>query len=118
MIQAQLKGYVRKRNTSSKITDVKRLVLEAKESITPEAWAACVRHVVDQEKYFMEMDSKLEVLDDEEWEDVEEGTLDEVLAPEVAMFHYQNPSSSSKLESIFLVHTYVLHSAFFQKYLL
>ena len=59
-------------------------------------WAACVRHVIDQEKYFMEMDSKLEILDDEEWEDVEEGTLEEVLANDIAQIHYQNPSSSSK----------------------
>ena len=73
--------------------------MEAKESITPDAWAACVRHVVDQEKYFMEMDSKLEILDEEEWEDVEEGTVEEVLANEVAHIQYQNPSSSSKTYS-------------------
>ena len=60
MVWAQIKRYVRQRNTTSKISHVEKLVLEGIESITPEAWANCVRHVKDQEQYFWERDAEFE----------------------------------------------------------
>ena len=86
--------YVRKRNTTSKIKDVERLVLEGIESITPEAWANCVRHVREQEEYFWECDSQFEAYQNEELEEIEFGSLEEILAPDVASFKFQNPSTS------------------------
>ena len=82
--------YVRKRNTTSKIKDVERLVLEGIDSITPEAWANCVRHVKAQEDYFWECDSKFEALQNESLEEIEFGSLEEILAPDVAAFKFQN----------------------------
>ena len=97
MIWAQLKGYVRQRNTTGKIKDVYRLVLEATDSITPEAWKNCIRHVIEQEDYFLEMDAKVEAYENGEGlEDAEIGDLDKVLASDVALGHYLNPNCKLK----------------------
>ena len=93
MIWAQLKSYVRKRNTTSKIKDVERLVLEAIDSITPEAWAKCVEHVKKQEIYFWEKDLEMQKFENDELEDVQFGALDEVIAGDVAAAQYKNPQS-------------------------
>ena len=85
--------YVRRRNTTSKIKDVERLVWEGIDSITPEAWQACIRHVEEQEQYFWEKDAALEAFENEELEDVEIGPMDEILAGDVASAIYNNPSS-------------------------
>ena len=84
---------MRQRNTTGKIKDVYRLVLEATDSITPEAWKNCIRHVIEQEDYFLEMDAKVEAYENGEGlEDAEIGDLDKVLASDVALGHYLNPS--------------------------
>ena len=89
-----MKGFVRRRNTTSKITDVEKLVHEAIDSITPEDWRKCVEHVRKQEKYFLEMDKKFEEYQRDEFENIQFGTLNEILATDVATYNLQNPSMS------------------------
>ena len=98
MIWAQLKLYVRRRNTTSKIKDVYNLVLEAINSITPEAWAECIRHVKEQEDYFWEHDLEMEKYENDELEDVDIGSLENILASDVAVSQYENPKC--KLQKI------------------
>ena len=93
LIWAQLKGYVRRRNTTSKITDVEKLVHEAIDSIKPEDWKKCVDHVKKQEEYFREMDAKFESYQSDDFETLQFGQLDEILAPDIAAFQLQNPST-------------------------
>ena len=93
-----MKGYVRRRNTTSKITDVEKLVHEAIDNIKPEDWKKCVDHVKKQEDYFREMDAKFEKYqNDDDLENVQFGQLDELLATDVAAFQFQNPSMYSDL---------------------
>ena len=87
-----MKGYVRRRNTTSKISDVERLVNEAIEQITPEDWRKCVEHVKKQEKYFADMDKKFEAYQNDDCDTISFGRLDEVLATDVAAYQFQNPS--------------------------
>ena len=57
LIQAQLKGYVARNNNTFKLADVKKLVLQAKETITREDWAKAVDHVRhDAEAHFTRVD--------------------------------------------------------------
>ena len=100
MIWAQLKLYVRQRNTTGKIKDVEKLVLEGIDSITPEDWQNCIRHVIDQENYFWEKDSELLAYEDGELEDVEIGDMEEILAGDVAAAMYNNPSSKHNLSCL------------------
>ena len=91
MIWAKLKGYVRRRNTTSKIKDVEKLVLEGIDSITPQDWQNCIRHVIEQENYFWEKDAEMEAYqNDHTLEEI--GSMDEILAGDVAQAQYQNPS--------------------------
>ena len=87
---------MRRRNTTSKITDVEKLVHEAIDSITPEAWRKCVEHVKKQEAYFKEMDAKFQKYQNEEFENIQFGQLDDLLATDVAAYHLQNPSKYSE----------------------
>ena len=97
---------MRRRNTTSKITDVEKLVHEAIDSITPEDWKKCVEHVRKQEKYFEEMDKKFEEYQKDEFENIQFGALDEMLATDVAKYHLQNPSSTSYMHIYFSVANY------------
>ena len=92
LIWAQLKGYVRRRNTTSKISDVEKLVNEAIDTITADDWKKCVDHVKKQEKYFSEMDKKFEAYQNDDCETISFGRLDEVLSTDVAAYQFQNPS--------------------------
>ena len=83
---------MRRRNTTSKISDVERLVNDAIEQITPEDWRKCVEHVKKQEKYFAEMDKKFEAYQNDDCETISFGRLDEILATDVAAYQFQNPS--------------------------
>ena len=87
---------MRQRNTTGKIKDVYRLVLEATDSITPEAWKNCIRHVIEQEEYYFQMDEKLLASQNkgEDLEDVEIGDLDKILASDIAYGHYINPTAA------------------------
>ena len=70
-------------------------MLEAIDSITPEAWAECIRHVKEQEEYFWLHDLEMEKYENDELEDVDIGTLDNILAADVAVAQYNNPSSKT-----------------------
>ena len=85
---------MRRRNTTSKITDVEKLVHEAIDNIKPEDWKKCVDHVKKQEDYFREMDAKFEKYqNDDNLENVQFGQLDELLATDVAAFQLHNTST-------------------------
>ena len=74
---------------------VYRLVLEATASITPEAWQNCIRHVIEQEEYYFQMDEKLAASHNrDDLEDVEVGDLDKILASDIAYSHYLNPTAA------------------------
>ena len=96
-----MKGFVRRRNTTSKITDVEKLVHQAIDSITPEDWRKCVEHVRKQEKYFEEMDKKFEEYQKDEYENIQFGTLNEILATDVAAYNLQNPSMLYSVPNLF-----------------
>ena len=51
-----LKGKVARSNLTLKKKDVKKLTEDAFESISPEDWASCCRHVKDVEKRFYATD--------------------------------------------------------------
>ena len=88
---------MRRRNTTSKITDVEKLVHEAIDNIKPADWKKCVDHVKKQEDYFREMDAKFESYQSDECENLQFSQLDEILATDIASFHLQNPSKYSDL---------------------
>ena len=92
---------MRRRNTTSKITDVEKLVHEAIDSITPEAWRKCVEHVRKQEQYFREMDKKFEEYQRDEFENIQFGTLNEMLATDVAAYNLQNPCRLYSLPNLY-----------------
>lgn len=56
MIWAMVKGHVKRNNTTFKIGDVKRLLQEGLERVTAENWSNCVRHVINEEQNFWEID--------------------------------------------------------------
>ena len=57
LIQADLKGFVGRNNTTFKLEDVKKLFYQAKETITHERWAKAVQHVInDAEAHFSRVD--------------------------------------------------------------
>ena len=51
-----------------------------------------MRHVIDQENYFREMDAQFEAYETDQLEDVQFGSLEDLLAPDVALAQFQNPS--------------------------
>ena len=56
LIWAMLKGKVARSNLTFKKKHVKKLTEDAFESISPEDWASCCRHVKDVEKQFYATD--------------------------------------------------------------
>ena len=57
LIQADLKSYIGRNNTTFKLEDVQKLFYVAKETITRERWANAVRHVIDNvEAHFSRVD--------------------------------------------------------------
>ena len=56
LIWAMLKGKVARSNLTLKKKDIKKLTEDAFESISPEDWASCCRHVKDVEKRFCATD--------------------------------------------------------------
>lgn len=60
LIWSQLKRFVRSRNTTGRLEDLERLLLEGVQLITPEDWAGCCRHVVGLEQRYWEEDGMME----------------------------------------------------------
>lgn len=57
MIWSQVKGFVSAENRSFKMPDVEKLTNAAIKRVTPEKWAACVKHVRDEEQKMWDMDA-------------------------------------------------------------
>nr|XP_034183440.1 uncharacterized protein LOC117605818 [Osmia lignaria] len=54
---AQIKHYIKTRNTTCKLDDVQRLLYEAVENVTAESWQNFIRHTRDEENRFQEIDN-------------------------------------------------------------
>ena len=52
LVWAQVKHFVAKGNTTYRMSDVKKLVEDGLESITPEKWKKCCDHVIELENYY------------------------------------------------------------------
>lgn len=61
LIWSHVKAYIASKNKTFRIADIERLVYEAFAHVTPETWAHCVRHVIDEEAVMRELDH---VIDD------------------------------------------------------
>ncbi|CAH2099708.1 unnamed protein product [Euphydryas editha] len=69
MIWGQVKGYVAGKNTTFKMADLKKLLEEALQLITPAAWPKCINHVIKEEKKMAELDHITDmVADKEQWQ--------------------------------------------------
>ena len=74
--------------------------MEAFTTVTPANWANCIRHVKEQEQYFLEMDDKMQAFEgDDNFEDVEIGDLDEIIAPDAAAAILANHSTGLNKQS-------------------
>ena len=60
MIWAQMKAYVRQRNTSGRLQDVERLLCESQQVIDQELWRNCYRHVMDLQQQYWRDDCMME----------------------------------------------------------
>ena len=57
--------YVARNNTTFNIKDVKRLLVEAVQSITSEQWQKCIKHVIEKEEpRFWDVDNSMEEVAD------------------------------------------------------
>ena len=61
-----------------------------------------MRHVIDQENYFREMDAQFEAYETDQLEDVQFGSLEDLLAPDVALAQFQNPSCKTYISTFFI----------------
>ena len=57
LVWARVKGHVAKHNSTYRMDDVKRLVQDGFDSVTPEVWAKCCDHVVKVEEEFWNSDA-------------------------------------------------------------
>ena len=65
LIWAQVKDYVTRNNTTFNIKDVKRLLVEAVQSITSKQWQKCIKHVTENEEpRFWDVDNSMEEVAD------------------------------------------------------
>ncbi|XP_046145947.1 uncharacterized protein LOC123989268 [Osmia bicornis bicornis] len=70
---AQIKNYIKTRNTTYKLDDVQRLLYEAVEDVTAESWQNFIRHTRGEENRFLEIDQITDnMLDQESGEWVEQ----------------------------------------------
>ena len=61
LIWAQVKGYVARNNKTFNIKDVKRLLVEAVQSVAISQWQNCVKHVIEKEEpRFWDVDNRME----------------------------------------------------------
>lgn len=60
LIWSQMKGYVARRNTTWKLSDVKILLEEAINTITPKSWSDCIDYVKKIEEKFWILDGLLD----------------------------------------------------------
>ena len=56
-----MKDYVARNNTTFNIKNVKRLLVEAVQSITSEQWQKCIKYVIEKEQpRFWDVDNSME----------------------------------------------------------
>ncbi|PSN34388.1 hypothetical protein C0J52_22266 [Blattella germanica] len=61
LIWAQVKGYVARNNKTFNIKDVKRLPVEAVQSVAISQWQNCVKYVIEKvEPRFWDVDNRIE----------------------------------------------------------
>ena len=63
LVWAQVKHFVAKKNTTFRMSDVKKLVEEGLESITPEKWKKCCDHVIELENYYAKSERITEAIE-------------------------------------------------------
>ena len=63
LIWAQVKHFVAKQNTTFRMSDVKRLLTEALNSITPEKWKKCCEHVIKIEDYYQKTERIMQAIE-------------------------------------------------------
>ncbi|XP_046145934.1 uncharacterized protein LOC123989258 [Osmia bicornis bicornis] len=75
---ANVKDYVRARNTSYKLSDVKTLLIEAIENVSAESWQNFIRHTIKEENRVRRLDNITDTILDEgdEWEHPSESDSD------------------------------------------
>lgn len=56
MIWGQVKGHVAGKNKTFKMADIKILLKESMDLITPAAWQKCIEHVIKEEKKMSDLD--------------------------------------------------------------
>lgn len=82
LVWAQVKGDVARNNTTFKLNDVKKLMENALNKVTPERWKNCVSHVLKEEDKFWQLDNLVDI------------TLD----PIVISVNTQDSDSDSEME--------------------
>ena len=60
LIWARVKYYIARNNTTFRLSDVKRLVHEAFETITPETWSKCCKRVIEIEEEYKTTENIIE----------------------------------------------------------
>nr|CAH7744240.1 unnamed protein product [Callosobruchus chinensis] len=60
LIWAQVKGHIARQNTTFKLQDVKVLLENAIQLVTPEAWQNAIRHVVQEERKMWQVDHHID----------------------------------------------------------
>lgn len=61
LVWGQVKNEVGCKNTTFKLQDVKRLLIEALGNVTPSAWQNCIRHIFKEEDKMWELDNHIEI---------------------------------------------------------
>lgn len=64
LIWAQVKNNVAKKNSTFKMSEVKKLLLEALQDVTSENWKKCVSHVIKEEDKMWDLDTTMDVVVD------------------------------------------------------
>ncbi|GJQ67135.1 hypothetical protein Trydic_g8054 [Trypoxylus dichotomus] len=63
LVWAQVKHHVAANNKTFKISEVKELLLERLDVVTPEAWANSVKHAIEEENKMYQLDNIVEDMD-------------------------------------------------------
>ncbi|XP_017797833.1 PREDICTED: uncharacterized protein LOC108578925 [Habropoda laboriosa] len=64
MVWAMVKKYVKTQNTTYKLADVKQLLIEGIKGVSVEYWKDFVRHTVEEEQKFIELDQIVDEIND------------------------------------------------------
>lgn len=62
LIWAQVKGEVRRNNTTYKMSELKNLLTDSLTKVTAEQWKKCVEHVIKEEQRMWDLDGMVDEL--------------------------------------------------------